>query len=83
MRRKCKILFLLSFVKVVLNQYPLLLDLSIIQFTFLVLNYRFVLSKVKGLIIIVHFLFFSILSTIFMWCTWLARFSGNANFFYF
>ena len=41
------------------------------------------LKYVEGYMILLIIVLFSILSTVFMWITWLDRFSGNANFFYF
>ena len=82
-RLKCVSIFLLTFVKVVFNQYPLLLDLQILIFVLFTCNIRFVNSYVEGHLPTSFLLIFAALNTLFMWITWLDRFSGNANFFYF
>jgi hypothetical protein len=42
-----------------------------------------VLKHVEGQLIILFGLVYSLQNTLFMWITWVDRFSGNANFFYF
>lgn len=75
--------FLLVYVKVVLAPYPILLDQQLFLFALIALNFRFFIKYVEGIMILAIIAIFSVFSTIFMWITWLDRFSGNANFFYF
>jgi hypothetical protein len=82
-RLKCITLFLVAFIKVVFNQYPLLLDIQVIQFLLICCNLRFANKYIEGHLLIAYVIIFSALNTLFMWITWLDRFSGNANFFYF
>ena len=49
----------------------------------LALDYRLVMNYIEGHLIIVFGFVYSIQNMIFMWITWVDRFSGNANFFYF
>lgn len=77
-------ILLISFVKLVMNQYQCLHDLSLTVF-FLVLNYKLLNREVSG---IIQFLFFCVigfglLNSCIMWITWTMRFSGNANFYWF
>ena len=82
-RFRCNTLFLLGFIKVVFNQYPLLLDIQVMQFLLVCCNMRFALKYIEGHLALAYLLIFSVLNTLFMWITWLDRYSGNANFFYF
>ena len=68
--------------KVIFAQYPLLTDLHLLSML-LLCNMRFVLKHVEGLVLVGFVMGFSGLNTVFMWITWLDRFSGNANFFFF
>ena len=61
---------------------PTVIDLNLIMLT-VTFRLNFVLKHLEGLIVIVVGIIYSILNTLFMWITWLDRFSGNANFFYF
>ena len=63
-------------------QYPTIFDLEIYLFvSFLVLG--LILRRVEGLMVLVVAVVLFTLSTALMWLTWMTRFSGNANFFYF
>ena len=75
-------MFVCAFTKIILYQYPTLLDLNILTFIAM-LNLNMTLKNVEGLIVIIFGIVYSILNTIFMWITWLDRFSGNANYLYF
>jgi len=75
-------IFVCSFIKMTMYQYPTLLDLNILLFVAL-LNLNMILKHVEGLIIIGGGIIYCIMNTIFMWITWIDRFSGNANYFYF
>ena len=77
-------ILILCFVKLVMNQYPCLHDLSLTVFV-LSLNLGLVGREITP---IVRFLFFCVvgfgmLTSSVMWVTWTQRFSGNANFFWF
>jgi len=67
---------------VILSHYPSLLDMNLQLFA-LCLDYRLFLKYVEGQVIIIFGLVYSLQNTLFMWVTWVDRFSGNANFFYF
>ena len=82
-RMKCISIFMLTFMKIVFNQYPLLIDLQIVIFVMVCCNIRYVNKYVEGHLPTSFLLIFAALNTLFMWITWLDRFSGNANFFYF
>lgn len=82
-RLRCVIVFLITFMKIVFNQYPLLTDLANLQFLLVCLCWRLVSKHLEGSLLIGFLFSFSCLNTVFMWITWLDRFSGNANFFYF
>ena len=65
-----------------MNPYPNLHDFSfLVFFTFMSIN--FVLNYVEGLYFMVGGVAYAIANTTFLWITWLKRFSGNANYFYF
>lgn len=82
-RAKCLAVFLCTFIKVLLNQYPLLTDLQFIVFTLACCNMRCALKHIEGRLLITYALVFSIINSMILFNTWLDRFSGNANFFYF
>jgi hypothetical protein len=73
---------LISFVKLIMNQYPCMDDLSMTLFLTAV-NVRFVIKNVGALTLFLFGTVYAIINSAFMWVTWLKRFSGNANFFYF
>ena len=73
---------LLSFVKLIMNPYPTLHDLSILSFLVL-MNSTLVLSKVEAFVFISCGILYGIINTWLLLITWLHRFSGNANFFFF
>ena len=73
---------LLSFVKLIMNPYPTLHDLSILSFLVL-MNLTLVLSKVEAFVFISCGILYGIINTWLLLITWLHRFSGNANFFFF
>lgn len=73
---------MVAFVKMIMNPYPTLHDLSIL--TFLVLmNIRLINTRVEGFTVIVGGILQGSLNTALLLITWLHRFSGNANFFFF
>lgn len=47
------------------------------------LNLKFIRKPLYGQLLIGIVLIFVTISMVFMWVTWMERFSGNANFFYF
>ena len=73
---------LLAFVKLIMNPYPTLHDLSILSFLIL-MNMTLVLSKVEAFVFICCGILYGIINTWLLLITWLHRFSGNANFFFF
>lgn len=75
-------LFLISFIKFVMNAYPNLHDVSVIIF-FMLMSITFVMNYVEGFYFLLAGLVFGISNSVFLWITWLERFSGNANFFFF
>lgn len=75
-------LLLIAIVKLVMNQYPCLDDLSNALFA-AALNQSFINKHVAALILFQLGAFYAIMNSGFLWITWLKRFSGNANFFYF
>ena len=66
----------------VLNPYPSLHDLSFLIF-FTLMTITFVLNYVEGFYFMSSSVLYAIANTAFLWVTWLKRFSGNANYFYF
>jgi fatty acid desaturase len=75
-------LLLISFVKFVMGAYPTLHDLNEIFF-FLLMSITFVKSYVEAFYFLLAGILYAISNSAFLWVTWLKRFSGNANFFYF
>ena len=75
-------LLLLSYVKFIMNPYPSLHDFSFVVF-FTLMSITLVLHYVEGFFFMTGGLFFAIANSGLLWITWLKRFSGNANFFYF
>ena len=75
-------ILLIGFVKVVMNQYPSLHDLHLLVLLML-LNGRFMAKRVDIISVLIIGVAYSIFGSAFLWITWLQRFSGNANFFYF
>ena len=73
---------LISFVKMIMNPYPNLHDLSFIVF-FTLMSITMVQNYVEGFYFMSAGLLYAVANTGFLWITWLKRFSGNANFFYF
>ena len=73
---------LVSFVKLVLNTYPSLHDLSTLAFV-LLMNITFVKRQVEALIFICAGILYGVINTWLLSITWLHRFSGNANFLFF
>lgn len=73
---------IVALTKLVMNQYPCLDDLSIAVF-FVSLNMNFIYRYVQALLLFTCGTIYAIVNSGFLWITWLKRFSGNANFFYF
>jgi len=73
---------IITLTKLVMNQYPCLDDLSIAVF-FVVLDLKFILKHVQALLLFTLGTIYAIFNSGFLWITWLKRFSGNANYFYF
>ena len=65
-----------------MNTYPNLHDLSFVFF-FILMSITMVLNYVEGFYVMIGGILYAVANTSFLWITWLKRFSGNANFFYF
>jgi hypothetical protein len=74
----------LSFVKMIMNPYPTMHDISFTAF-WLQMNLSLVSREIHSAIRFVFFCVvgFCLISSAVMWITWTQRFSGNANFFWF
>ena len=81
-RLKCVTAFLVVFMKTVFSQYPTVMDLHIVGFSLVCMNLRF-MKYLEAKILTLFILGITGVNTVFMWLTWLDRFSGNANFFFF
>jgi len=57
-------------------------DFSVVVL-FVILNWSFVSKKVELLFLFIGATVYAIFNMALLWTTWLQRFSGNANFFYF
>ncbi|CDW83503.1 phospholipase carboxylesterase family protein [Stylonychia lemnae] len=75
-----QIYVLLQF-KIELYQYPTLFDFNMILM--IVFSFYKILRHVEGLIIIAFGFIYCMQNVLYLWITWVERFSGNANFFYF
>eukprot|EP00347_Sterkiella_histriomuscorum_P001450 403371991 len=67
--------------KIILYQYPTLFDFNLLCFL-VASNYK-ILRNVEGIIIILMGMIYCFQNVLYLWITWVERFSGNANFFYF
>jgi hypothetical protein len=77
-------ILLVGFVKHEMNTYPSLHDLSLLVLICIV-NKDFIMKYVEPYLVFVLavLMLYSICGMSFLWLTWLNRFSGNANFFWF
>ena len=82
-RLKVNMAYLIMFLKVVFNQYPLLFDYNQLLFLLVCCNMRLASKYIEGQIAIMFILGYSGCMTFYMWSAWLQSFQGNANFFYF
>ena len=73
---------MVSFVKMVMNPYPTLHDLSIVVFL-IFMNVTLVTRYVEGFLFLAFGVFYGVINTGLMLVTWLHRFSGNANYLFF
>jgi hypothetical protein len=73
---------LIAFVKMIMNPYPTLHDLSILFFL-IMMNVTLVVKHVEGFTFLLFGIFYGIVNTWLMLITWLHRFSGNANYLFF
>ena len=71
-----------SFVRLLMGAYPTVHELNDIFF-FLLISVTFVRNYVEAFYFFITGILFAIANSGFLWTTWLKRFSGNANFFYF
>ena len=71
-----------SFVRLLMGAYPTVHELNDIFF-FLLMSVTFVRNYVEAFYFFITGILFAIANSGFLWTTWLKRFSGNANFFYF
>jgi hypothetical protein len=65
-----------------MGAYPTVHELNDIFF-FLLMSVTFVRNYVEAFYFFITGILFAIANSGFLWTTWLKRFSGNANFFYF
>jgi hypothetical protein len=72
----------IAFVRLIMGAYPTLHELSDIFF-FLIMSLTFVRNYVEAFYFFVAGILYAVANSGFLWSTWLMRFSGNANFFYF
>ena len=82
-RQRNYVCTLLCFQKVVFNQYPLLVDINMAFFCLAVVMLRFSYFKMTARLIMFQVYSTTIINSMLMWVTWMRRFSGNANFFFF
>ena len=77
-------ILLVGFVKHEMNTYPSLHELSLLVLICIV-NKDFIMKYVEPYLVFVLaiLMLYSICGMSFLWLTWLNRFSGNANFFWF
>ena len=77
-------LALAFWIRVVLNQYQTIMDFQMVLIG-LALCWRTLVRHIgSGVLILLSILLtFASVSTALFWCTWIWRYSGNANFFYF
>ena len=76
-------LALAFWIRVVLNQYQTIMDFQLVLIG-LALCWRTLVRHIgSGVLILLSVLLtFASVSTALFWCTWIWRYSGNANFFY-
>ena len=82
-RLKVTMAYLIMFLKVVFNQYPLLFDYNQLLFLLVCCNMRLARKYIEGQIALLFILGYSGSMTFYMWSSWMQSFQGNANFFYF
>jgi hypothetical protein len=69
-------------VRLVMGAYPTLHELNDVLFL-LLLSMTFVRNYVEAFYAFIGAIHFCAVNSGFLWSTWLMRFSGNANFFFF
>ena len=75
-------LLIIHFVKAIMNNYPTLHEINMLVF-FTFMSITFVTRHVEALYFFIAGIGYALINSLFLWITWLGRFSGNANFFYF
>ena len=73
---------LVAVVKMIMNPYATLHDLSMLSF-FVLMNIILITRHVEGFFFILGGILYGTINTWLLLVTWLHRFSGNANFFFF
>ena len=73
-RLRCLVVFLIMFIKVVLNQYPVLYDYSLLVFIVTCCYRRVLIKHIEGYIAIIFIIAYTSLMTFYMWLTWLQSF---------
>jgi uncharacterized membrane protein YfhO len=85
-RRRLRLYFTgvlcISFVKLIMGAYPTLHEVNDIFF-YLLMSLTFIRNYVEAFYLFIAGILFAVANSGFLWSTWLMRFSGNANFFYF
>ena len=73
---------LIAFIKMILNPYPTLFDLSTLAFLIL-MNITLVTNRVEAVSFMIGGIFYGCINTWLLLRTWLEHFSGNPNFVFF
>ena len=73
---------LVAFIKMILNPYPTLFDLTTLAFLIL-MNITLVTNRVEAVSFITGGIFYGCINTWLLLRTWLEHFSGNPNFVFF
>ena len=70
-RLKVTMAYLIMFLKVVFNQYPLMFDYNLLLFMLVCCNLRLVSKHVEGQIALLFILGYSASMTFYMWSSWM------------
>ena len=73
-RLRCLASFLVMFMKVVFNQYPVLYDYNLLLFIVAGMNRRAVAKYAEGAIVLMFMMGYSVSMTFYMWVQWLRSF---------
>lgn len=73
-RLRCLASFLVMFMKIVFNQYPVLYDYNLLLFIVVCMNRRVVAKYAEGSILLMFMMGYSVSMTFYMWVLWLKSF---------